>query len=269
MKNIMISILLMGLLGLIFSLLLSIARIRLLTKEDPMVERIEHILPGANCGSCGYPGCRAFAEAVVNGQATPDGCSVGGREVSEAIAKFMGKTIEITEECVAVILCRGNEEAARRKAEYKGIPTCLAASLVQGGDKYCSYGCLGFGDCVSACPFGAITIGNDRLPVIDRNICTGCGLCVSACPNKLIELHPVSRDFFIFCKSHDNAKISRFNCKNACLGCGICTKGAKNEEITVREGLAIINDANIINNEEAMEWVRKCPTKAIDFLEKK
>lgn len=267
MFNVMISILTMGLLGAFFAFGLSIARKKFKVEEDPRIDRVEDALPGANCGACGYPGCRAMAEAIVKGEAVPDGCPVGGGETAREVAEIMGLEIGESERRVAVLLCRGTEEAAKRKAEYRGVGECYAASLVQSGDKFCSYGCLGYGDCVDACNFDALHMGDDGLPVVDREKCTACGMCVKACPKNLFELHPESRKLFVFCKSHDNPKNSRKNCKNACTGCMICTKGAKNGEIVVEDHLSRIKNLDVLENEEAMEWVKKCPTKAIGFLE--
>lgn len=267
MNSLLISILTMGILGVFFAYGLSIARKKFRVEEDPRIDEVESVLPGANCGGCGYPGCRAFAEAVVIGKAEPNGCPVGGFETSQEIAKILGIEIKETERKVAVLLCRGTEEAAKRKAEYRGIKTCYAATIVQRGDKYCSYGCLSFGDCVLSCNFDAIEIGKHGLPVVDIKKCTGCGLCVKACPKGLLELHPVSRKFFVFCKSLDDAKSSRKNCKNACIACKICTRGAANEEVIVENNLSIINNPEITKNEEAMNWIAKCPTKCIGFLE--
>ena len=182
------------------------------------------------------------------------------------VGRILGVEISETERKVAVLLCRGTETAALRKAEYRGIRQCYAASLVQSGDKLCSYGCLGYGDCVTACNFEALQIGDEGLPIVDREKCTACGLCVKACPKNLLQLHPVSRKFFVFCKSLDNPKSSRKNCKNACTGCMICTKGVQNSEIVVENNLSRVDNLDVLENQEAMEWVGKCPTKAIGFL---
>lgn len=166
-------------------------------------------------------------------------------------------------------MCRGTLDAAAKKADYHGLKSCYAGTLIQKGDKYCIYGCLGFGDCVKVCNFSAIEVGEDGLPHIHKDHCTGCGLCVKACPNKLLELHPESRNFFVFCKSFDDPKASRKYCKNACLGCKLCARGAKNSEIEIENNLAYIRNTKILDDEEAMKWVAKCPTKAIDFQTEK
>jgi len=267
MSSLIISILTMGVIAAFFAYGLSIAQKKFKVKEDPRIDAVEEALPGANCGGCGFPGCRALAESIVAGESKPDSCPVGGSETAKTIGKILGVEIEKSEKKVAVLMCRGTEEAAKIKADYRGIETCYAATIVQKGNKSCSYGCLGYGDCVLACNFDAIEIGKEGIPVIDREKCTGCGMCVKACPKHLLELHPISRKFFVFCKSLDNGKISRANCKNACIGCKICIKGVNNEEIIVENNLAKINNIEILNNEEAMKWVGKCPTKAIGFLE--
>lgn len=268
MDNVLISVMTMGIMGAFFAFVLSIALKKFKIDEDPRIDQLEAILPGANCGACGFPGCRALAEAIVKGEADPGSCSVGGSETAEEIAGIMGVEVSRAERKVAVLLCRGTEEAAGRKADYRGVKTCYAASLVQSGNKFCSYGCLGYGDCVKACNFDALHMGKEGLPVVDREKCTACGLCVKACPKSLFELYPESRTFFVFCKSLDNPKTSRSNCKNACTGCMICTKGAKNGEIVVTDNLSRIKSLDILDNEEAMQWVGKCPTQAIGFLEK-
>ena len=265
MNSLVVSILTMGILGALFAYGLSIARKRFKVEEDPRIDEIDVLLPGANCGGCGYPGCRAFAEAVASGKAEPDSCPVGGTDTAREIAEIVGIKIMETERKVVVLLCRGTEEAAKRKAEYRGIKTCYAATIIQKGNKYCQYGCLGFGDCVDVCEYDAIQIGGSGIPVVDTEKCTACGLCVRACPNHLLELHPLSRTFFVFCKSHEGAKASITSCKNACTGCQLCAKGVKKEEIVVINNLSIIKDINVINNEVAMNWVKKCPTKAIGF----
>jgi electron transport complex protein RnfB len=266
MFNVVISVLTMGILGAFFAFGLSIARKKFKVEEDPRIDRVEEALPGANCGACGYPGCRAMAEAIVQGQAEPDGCPVGGAETAREVAEIMGIEVKESERRVAVLLCRGTEEVAKRKAEYRGVAECFAASLVQSGDKFCSYGCLGYGDCVEACNFDALHMGADGLPIVDREKCTACGLCVKACPKNLLELHLVSRKLFVFCKSLDNPKNSRKNCKNACTGCMICTKGAQHGEIVVEDSLSRIKNLAVLDDPGAMEWVGKCPTQAIGFL---
>ena len=267
MSGVVISIATMGILGAIFAYGLSIAQKKFRVEEDPRIDQVEDVVPGANCGGCGYPGCRAFSEAVVTGEAPADGCPVGGQETAEAVAEILGIEIEESERQVAVLMCRGTDEAAKRKADYRGIRQCYAASLVQSGDKHCSYGCLGYGDCVDVCGFDALKIGEEGLPVVDREKCTGCGQCVKACPKGLFELHPESRRFFVFCKSNDDPKTSRQSCRNACTGCRVCVKGVTEGQIVVENNLSNIGHLSVLGDEDAMKWVGKCPTGAIGFME--
>jgi Na+-translocating ferredoxin:NAD+ oxidoreductase RNF subunit RnfB len=267
MNSLIISIITMGVLGAFFAYGLSIALKKFRVEEDHRFDQVESVLPGINCGGCGLPGCRSFAEAVVNGEIEPDGCTVGGYETAREIAEILEIKIEESERQVAVLMCRGTEEAAKRKADYLGIKTCYAAGLLQRGDKFCSFGCLGYGDCVEVCKFAALRIGDGGIPVVNRENCTACGLCVKTCPKNLFELHPVARTFFVFCKSLDDPRSSRLFCTNACTGCQICTKGVKSEEIVVVNNLSIINDPKVIQDEEARQWVEKCPTGAIGLLE--
>ena len=267
MSGFLVSILTMGFLGIFFAWGLAVAQRKLKVEEDPRIERIEKVLPGVNCGGCGFPGCRAFAEAVVNSKAEAEGCPVGGMETAREVAGIIGVEIKKLEKRVAVLLCRGTAQAAKRKADYRGIKTCYAGSLIQKGNKLCSYGCLGFGDCVLVCDFDALIMGNEDLPIVNREKCTGCGMCVRACPKNLFELHPVSRKFFVFCKSHDDAKNSRNHCKNACIACKFCTRGAGKGEIVMENSLSVIKDPSVYDKPEAREWILKCPTKIIGFLE--
>ncbi|MBN1273678.1 MAG: RnfABCDGE type electron transport complex subunit B [Candidatus Aminicenantes bacterium] len=260
MTNILWPIITMGALGLLFSIGLVLAYKKLRVEEDPRVVKISEVLPQANCGACGYSGCRAFAEAVVKGEASPNGCPVGGGEASEQIADILGVKVEDTAKKVARVLCRGSLEAAKDRGFYTGISTCAAAHLI-GGNKQCSFGCLGFGDCARACPFDAIEMGKDGLPVISEEKCTACGICVEECPRDIIELYPVSQDILVFCRSRDKAALSRKFCKNACIACGICVRACP-EGIILEDNLAKIADYSKIK-EEHIPAIEKCPTKAI------
>ncbi len=180
-------ILTMGALGLILSAGLAIAYQKLKVEEDPKVVKISEALPQANCGACGYSGCRAFAEAVVKGEAETNGCPVGGEETITKVAEIMGVKADEVVKKIARILCHGDTEAAKDRGTYLGITTCYAANLT-GGNKQCPYGCLGFGDCVLACPFEAIHMGGDGLPVVDGKKCTACGKCTEKCFAESLEL---------------------------------------------------------------------------------
>ncbi len=264
--DILIPIITMGALGLLFSVGLVFAYKKLQVYEDPKIEIVSEILPQANCGACGYAGCRAFAEAVVKGEVEADGCPVGGEDVTTKIADTLGiKAPEVIKQ-LARLHCRGTHEAAKDKGSYVGISTCLASHLI-GGSKQCSYGCLHSGDCARSCPFDALHMGKEGLPIVDENKCTACGKCVEACPRNLFELNPVSQEILVFCRSLDKGAASRKACKNACIACGICARACP-EAIVMENNIAVINDYKKINPEKIPE-IEKCPTDAIGRLHKK
>ncbi|MEE9464993.1 MAG: RnfABCDGE type electron transport complex subunit B, partial [Candidatus Neomarinimicrobiota bacterium] len=199
----------MGGLGLLFSAGLSLANKKLYVAEDPRITEVTEALPGANCGACGYAGCANFAENIILGQAELSVCNVASSDAVEEIAGILGVEATAGEPQVARVMCQGGEAEAAKKAEYIGIQSCLAADLMAGGEKQCSFGCMGFGDCVDSCPFDALYLHGNRLPVVIEERCTGCGKCVDACPRGVIELHPESHRLFIICKNHDSPKEAR------------------------------------------------------------
>ncbi len=216
----------LGALGLLFSLGLAYASRKFAIKEDPRVSDIMDVLAGANCGACGYPGCHAFAEAVVKGEASMSGCTPGGVESTGKIAKIMGVEPEGGEYIpkVAVVRCQGDRENARELFRYQGLEDCDAAQLVAGGSKACQYGCLGLGTCVQVCPFEALSMGDKGLPWVDDKKCTGCGLCVAACPRGIIQLIPRDAQVYLACVSLDKGKSVKDVCAVGCIGCGLCAK---------------------------------------------
>jgi len=231
----------MGGLGVLFSSGLALANKKLYVEEDPRIAEVSELLPGANCGGCGYPGCQKFAEEVVLGNAEAADCSVAGSDVLDEIAELLGIEVEAGENKIARVMCQGGIEETAKKAEYLGIQSCLAANLAGGGEKLCSYGCLGFGECVDSCPFDAIYMNDDGLPVVIEELCTGCGNCVDACPRDVIEIHPVSHKLFVLCKNHDDPKSSRQLCTKACIGCQICVRGADEDGMYMDNNLAYVN----------------------------
>lgn len=254
----------MGGLGALFSLGLILANIKLHVEVDPRIALIADELPGANCGGCGYPGCSAFAERIVDGSASITACPVNTEDEVAEIARIMGVDAEAGEKTVARILCKGGNYETAKKGEYLGIPTCMAAHLTFGADKLCMYGCLGFGDCVKSCPFDAIEMNDNGLPVVDEVKCTGCGNCVPACPRQIIEVHPISHRIFIFCKNKDEAKYARSVCTKACNACKACVKGVEGGQIVMEGNLAVI-DYTIYGTETELP-TKKCPSGAIDLL---
>lgn len=263
MTAILVPILTMTLLGFIFSVGLVLAYKKLAVEVDPRVEKINEALPQANCGACGYAGCRALAEAIVAGKAGAGSCPVGGAESLSRIAEILGIQAGEVVKKVARLHCRGTNEAAPRRSRYLGLQTCFASHLM-GGDKLCTYGCLGLGDCVRACPFDAMVMGQDGLPIIFEDKCTACGKCVEACPRGLLELHPISENILVFCRSHDRPQVSRKVCQNACIACNICVRACP-EAIIMENNLAVITDTKKIPAEK-IPAIEKCPTGAIGRL---
>jgi electron transport complex protein RnfB len=263
--GLLVPVITMTMLGLVFSLGLVFAYKKLAVQVDPRVEKINAALPQANCGACGFAGCQALAEAIAAGKAAPGSCPVGGADTVSKIAKILGVQAGEVIKKVARLHCRGTHEAAPRRSRYLGLQTCFAAHLM-GGDKLCTYGCLGLADCVRACPFDAMVMGDDGLPIIREDKCTACGKCVEACPRNLLELHPLNQNILVFCRSKDRPQVSRKACQNACIACNICARACP-EAIIMKDNLAVITDYKKIPLEKIPE-IERCPTGAISRLKK-
>jgi len=256
---------LMGVIGLAFSIFLVTANSRFAVEVNPKISGVEEVLPGVNCGGCGYPSCASYAEAVATGEAPVDLCVVGGAETAREVAHVMGVQVsdELKEKLVAVVFCQGDSEASAFPGLYKGIPDCAAAAYSQDVAKRCKYGCIGLGSCVASCPFDAIHLSATGIPYVDAEKCTACGNCVAACPRDLIELHPISQKSFVYCKSQDPGVIARKVCKKACIACSICVKAAAKDEnpdaVSMHGNLAVVNTQNYTARPEYGE---KCPTNS-------
>jgi len=249
----------------IFGFALAVTAKKFAVKMDPRIEEVKEVLANAHCGACGYAGCSAYAEAVVT---DPDVavnlCAPGGDKCAEAVARITGKVAEKTEPKIARLYCQGGSSNSERRFEYKGVLDCRAAVIAAGGDKACVYGCLGYGSCERACPFDAIRMSEDNLPVIDPEKCTACGKCVSTCPKMVLELGPKSGAVVISCHSKDKGPVVRKNCRVGCIGCGTCVKTCPYEAIELKDFLARIDFAKC---QVCGLCVTKCPTKAIrDYI---
>lgn len=255
----------MGGLGALFATGLSIANKKLHVEEDPRIEQVTELLPGSNCGGCGYPGCSNFAENVVKGNVEVTECGVSAPEEITEIADLLGVDAEAGEKEIARVMCRGGIYETAKKAEYAGIESCLAANISGGGEKLCEYGCLGFGECVDACTFDAMYMDDNGLPVVIEDKCTGCGKCAEACPRNVIEMHPVSHNLFVFCKNHDDPKTSRGLCIRACIGCQICVRAVEDGQMVMEDNLAVINYDTY--GKDSVLPTDRCPTECLIVLD--
>lgn len=228
--------------GIVFGLLLAVAARVFAVKTDPRIEEVKEALPGANCGACGYAGCSGFAEAVVKGTAPIDGCIPGGSDTINAVACVLGQEPCGSISKVAVVFCIGDRDSAVDSFEYDGVQDCSLAQNYGGGFKACSYGCLGLGSCVKACPFDAIKMQKNGLPLVDEERCGGCGLCSKACPRDIIKILPKSKEgHLVLCNSHDRGKNVTRACKVGCTACTACVKACPQEAIAMENNLAVID----------------------------
>ena len=263
MKDIIFPALAMGGVGLLLGALLAFASKIFAVEKDERAEAITEVLPGANCGSCGYAGCSAYAKAISSDNAKINACSPGGQKVSDKIAEIMGVASEAVEEKCAVVLCNGTEEVASDKYNYEGVQDCVAAAALQGGGhKSCSYGCLGYGSCSTVCKNNAITIENG-IAVVDMEKCGGCGECEKACPKKLIKIVSKAAKYIVKCNSCDKGADMKTKCSVGCIGCKICEKNCPVEAIKVENNHAMIDYAKCIGCGICAE---KCPKKIIVAL---
>lgn len=245
---------------------LALAQRRLYVWEDPRIESVSDMLPGANCGACGLPGCRAFAEKVVSGDVQPGQCPVGGASTATTVAAFLGVDAGSTERQIARLLCAGGSDVADQYGTYDGVSSCRAAATIAGGAKGCTYGCMGLADCEVACTFDAIRMAPNGLPVVDFDACTGCGDCVTACPKDLFEMMPARRKLIVQCKSLLEGDTALEVCRVACTGCGICVSDAPEELMHMAFSLPVVNSRR--PDLETPIATYRCPTGAIDWIER-
>jgi Na+-translocating ferredoxin:NAD+ oxidoreductase subunit B len=244
---------------------LALAHRKLWVAEDPRLDVVADMLPGANCGACGVPGCRAFAEEVIAGTLLPGQCTVGGADTAGRVASFLGIDAGAVEKKVARLLCGGSSEVAAHAAAYEGYSSCRAATVVTGGFKGCSYGCLGLGDCQVACTFDAIRMSTGGLPVVDFDRCTGCGDCVRACPKDLFEVMSDEQHLLVQCRSLLEGDIVLEQCLVGCTACGLCAADAPGDLITMRNNLPVIDAALFPLQTRAA--THRCPTGAIAWID--
>jgi RnfABCDGE-type electron transport complex B subunit len=257
--DILIPVLTLGFLGLVFGVGLAVASKRFTVETDPRLEKIHGLLPGSNCGTCGGAGCFGFAESLLSGKLSIDACRVSQEAVKEKIAQLLGKKLEKKVKSLAVLHCNGGKKVKERFF-YRGIEDCVAANLVLGGQKECVFGCLGFDTCVKVCPFGAISMNTEDLPVVDKNKCKACNKCVEICPKKLFSLVPVTSNVYVACSSHDLGKDTKAVCPVGCIACRKCEQACPADAIHVIDNLAVIDYQKCTS---CGECVKVCPMKTI------
>ena len=259
------TIAIISILGMILAFVLWLIAEKFKVIEDPRIDEVEKVMPGANCGGCGFAGCRAFAEAAVKATDLEGNyCPVGGNDVMARVASILGYEVKAKAPTVAVVRCNGSCSNRQTVNVYDGVKTCKVKASLYSGDTGCSFGCLGCGDCVAACKFGALSMDPATgLPVVDEEKCTACGACVKACPKQIIEIRnkgPRGMRMFVSCVNKDKGPSARKACSAACIGCGICVKTCTHDAIVLENNVAWIDPAKckLCRECEAM-----CPTGAI------
>jgi Na+-translocating ferredoxin:NAD+ oxidoreductase RNF subunit RnfB len=259
------SILILSGVCVVFGALIALVQSRFRVFEDPRIDAALELLPGTNCGACGTPGCRAFAEALVTGEQQPAACTVMGRAETEDVARLLGVAAGEANKRVARLLCAGGSDTALQDAEYRGFASCKAAASVAGGGKGCTWGCLGLADCELACDFDAIEMNAAQLPIVDPLRCTACDDCVDACPRDLFVIMPLEHHLIVQCRSELEGEKAEALCSVACNACGKCAMDAADGLIDMLGGLAVIDYAK--HELEAPSATKRCPTGAIAWVE--
>lgn len=265
MDLILIAVISLGAIGLVSAIILFVASKKFAVYEDPRIAQVAEVLPQANCGGCGYPGCSGFAAACVKaGSLEGKLCPVGGQPTMTKVAAILGLEAAASEPKVAVVRCNGTCANRPRVTQYDGVRSCVIANSTYGGETGCTFGCLGCGNCVEACKFDAIHMNPETgLPEVDEAKCTACGACSKACPRNIIEIRPKgknNRRVYVQCVNKDKGAVARKACTAACIGCGKCVKVCPFEAITLENNLAYIDPAKC---KSCRKCEMECPQNAI------
>jgi len=261
----LIAVLTLAALCFLFASMLVLAHRFLHVDEDPRIQAVQDMLPGTNCGACGFPGCAGLSEAIVAGSALPGKCTVMNDDEREAVAEYMGVDVGAEEKVVARLACAGGLNVARNRSHYQGIESCRAAALVAGGGKACFWGCLGLGDCEAVCDFDAIVMNPHGLPEVIEDACTACGDCVDACPKDLFSLHPVSHRLWVACRNLEKGSRVLEDCEVGCDACGRCAVDAPGV-VAMVDNLPVVDYSR---NHHARQAIERCPTGAIVWFDEK
>ncbi|WP_372794889.1 RnfABCDGE type electron transport complex subunit B [Pontiella sp.] len=249
-----------GVLGVLLGVIIGVVAKAFAVEVDERIEQVEEMLPGANCGGCGFAGCADFAKGVVGERATPAQCPVCSTEDVLKISEYLGIAAEEKEKKVALVRCSGDIPNTVRSL-YNGVRDCRSAVLVAGGAKGCDYGCLGFGSCAEACPFGAIEM-RDGLAIVHKDLCVGCENCVAACPKSLIVMVPAAATTHVYCNSPEKGAVKRKVCKTACIACRKCVKASGEEDYMEIDGFLIRSNYENPPGPDLVE-AAECPTTAL------
>lgn len=261
-ETILLPVLIIAGIGLIFGIILAVASKVMAVPVDERITKIRAALPGANCGACGFAGCDDYAKAVCENGAPTNACIPGGDNVAKAVASIMGVEASSSTPVAAFLGCQGTHAVTEEKYLYQGIPTCRACNAITAGKGSCMYGCLGFGDCMEACKFGAIQIVGG-IAHFDRELCTGCGACAKACPKHLISILPKQTKVFVSCSNQEKGAATRSVCKTGCIGCKKCERTCTFDAIHVENNLASIDPEKCTGCGACAE---ACPVHAIITL---
>ena len=256
--NIVIAVVSVTIIGVICSCILSVASKLMYVKIDERIVLLTEIMPGANCGACGYPGCSAYASALAAGETKSNLCTPGGASLLEKISGILGVEAGSIERKIALVNCCGDCGSVQKKMEYRGLQSCEAAKQLYAGENACAFGCLGYGDCKIVCPSGAICV-EDNLARIIKELCTGCGLCVKACPNDLISIHNADIKVHVACKNIEKGAVTRKKCSSGCIACTKCVKDCPEGAVTMIDNLAVIDYSKCTGGGKCTEvCITKC-----------
>jgi len=259
------SVLILGGVCLVFGLLIAVAHSQFKVWEDPRIEAVTEMLPGSNCGACGFAGCRAFAEGLVDASSQPAGCTQLTPDATGVVAAYLGVDAGSAIKRVARLLCAGGADVAIQQAEYRGLSTCSAAAVVANGGKGCTWGCIGLADCARVCDYDAIHMDANGLPHVTLERCTACEDCVEACPKDLFTVMPVEQKLLVQCRSLLEGDEAVALCRVACNACGRCALDAAEGVVTMHDGLAVVDYER--NEAAGPEAITRCPTGAIAWVE--